>query len=69
MKFPAVEKIMQSTKTDPSIIYMFSDHKQKVLQMTYWEVQVDNYGKKGMCLLVIMEIRWKFDGEVSGFEY
>ena len=56
-------------KTDSSTIYMVPYHKHKVLQMIYWEVQVNYYGKKGMSLLVIMEIRWKVDGEVSGFEY
>ena len=55
-------------KIDPSIIYMVPDHK-KVLQMRYWEGQADCFGKKGMSLLVIMEIRWKMDGKVSGFEY
>ena len=33
-------------KTDPSIVYMVPDHKQKVLQMGYWEGQVDYYGLK-----------------------
>ena len=33
--------------------------------MRNWEGQVDYYGKKGMSLLGIMEIRWKVDGEVS----
>ena len=32
-------------KTDPSSIYMVSDHKNK-LQMRYQEGQVDYYGKK-----------------------
>ena len=56
-------------KTDPSIIYIVPDHKQNVLHMRYREGQVDYYGKKGMSLLVIMEIKWKVDGEVSVFEY
>ena len=41
VQFSAIEKNMQSTKTDPSIIYMDPDHKQKVLQMIYWEGWVD----------------------------
>ena len=39
------------------------------LKIRYREGQVDYYGKKGMSLLGITEIRWKFYGEVSGFEY
>ena len=35
--------------------------------MRYCKGQVDYYGKKGMSLLGIMEIRWKVDGEFSGF--
>ena len=46
VKFSAIEKSMHSMKTDPSIIYMIPDHKQNVLWMKYWEVQVDYYGKK-----------------------
>ena len=30
LHFSAVEKIMQSMKTDPYIIYMVPDHKQKI---------------------------------------
>ena len=37
---------MKSIKTDPSIIYMVLDHKQKVLQIRYLEEQVDYYGKR-----------------------
>ena len=37
--------------------------------MRYQEVQVDYYGKKCTILLRIIKIRWKVDGEVSGFEY
>ena len=69
VQFSAIEKIMQSIKTNPSIIYMVPDHKQNVLQMRYQEGQVDYYGKIGMSLLVFMEINWKVDGDVSGFEY
>ena len=69
VQFSAIEKIMQSSKTDPSIIYMVPHHQQKVLQMRYQEVQVDYYGKIGMLLLGFMGIRWKVDGYVSGFEY
>ena len=36
VQFSAIENIMQSMKTDPSIIYMVPDHKQRVLQMRYW---------------------------------
>ena len=54
-------------KTEPSIIYMVSDHKKN--QMRYREGQVDYYDKKGSSLLGYMEIWWKVDGEVSGFEY
>ena len=36
--------------------------------MRYQEGKVDYYGKKVMSLLGFMEIRWKVDGEVSGFE-
>ena len=35
VQFYAIEKNTQSTKTDPYIIYMVPDHKQKVLQMIY----------------------------------
>ena len=69
VQFSAIEKIMQSMKIDPYIICMVPDHKQKNLQMRYREVQVDYYGKKGMSLLGFMEIMWKVDGEVIGFEY
>ena len=44
-------------KIDPSIIYMFPDNKQKLLQMRYHEEQVDYYGLKVMSLLEFMEIR------------
>ena len=37
--------------------------------MRYREGQVYYYGKKGMSLLRIMEIRCKVDGGVSGFDY
>ena len=56
-------------KLDPSIIYMVPDHKQKVLQMRYFEGQVDYFGKKGMSLLGVVEVRCKVDGKISGFEY
>ena len=69
MKFYAIEKNMQSMKTDPSIIYMVPYHKKRVLQIIYMEGQVDYYVKKGMSLLGIMEIGWKVDGGVSVFEY
>ena len=69
VQFSAIEKIMQSSKTDPSIIYMVPHHQQKVLQMRYQEGQVDYYGKIGMSLLGFREIRLKVDGDVSGFEY
>ena len=54
-------------KTDQSIIYMVS--YQMFLHMMYWVGQVDYYCQKVMSLLVIMEIRWKVDWEVIGFEY
>ena len=62
------QKKIQSMKTDPTIIYMFPDHNL-FLQMTYQEGQVYYFGKRGMSLLGIMEIRWKVGGEFSGFEY
>ena len=37
--------------------------------MMYWEGQVDYYGKIGISFLGFIEIRWKVDGDVSGFEY
>ena len=37
--------------------------------MGYQEGQVDYYGKKGLSLLGIMDMRCKIDREVSGFEY
>ena len=52
--FPNIEKNMQEIKTDPSIIYMFPDHKQKVLQLKSREGQVDYYGKKGVSFLGFM---------------
>ena len=44
VKFSDIEKIMQSMKIDPSIVYMFQDHKQRVLQIRYQEVQVEYFG-------------------------
>ena len=38
--FYAIEKYMQSMKTDPYIIHMVPDIKQKVFQMRYQEGQV-----------------------------
>ena len=38
--FSAIEKYMQSMKTDPYIIHMVPDIKQKVFQMRYQEGQV-----------------------------
>ena len=46
---------------------MVLDHKQKVLQMRYREGQVEYFGKKGMSLLGMTEVRCKVDGEISGF--
>ena len=37
--------------------------------MRYWEGQVYYDCKKGMSLLIIMEIMWKVDGEFSVFDY
>ena len=37
--------------------------------MRYREVQVNYYGKIGMSLMGFMNIRWKVNGDVSGFEY
>ena len=37
--------------------------------MRYREGQVDCYGKIGMSLMGFMNIRWKVNGDVSGFEY
>ena len=36
--------------------------------MRYREGQVDYHGKIGISLLGFMEIRWKVDGDISGFE-
>ena len=69
VQFSAIEKNLQSMKIDPSIIYMVPDHKKNVFQMRYWDGKVDYFGKKGMSLLGIVEIRWKVDREISGFEY
>ena len=68
VQFSAIENIMQSMKTNPSIIYMVTYHKQKSLQMIYREWQADYYGKKND-FLVIMETRWKVYGKFSVFEY
>ena len=46
---------------------MVPDHKQKVFQMRYHEGKVDYSGNEGMSLLGMMELRWKGDGEISGF--
>ena len=35
VKFSAIEKNMQSTKTDPYIVYKVPYHKQKVLETSY----------------------------------
>ena len=56
--FSAIETIIQSIKTYQSIIYIITEHKQNILQMRYCKIQVHYYGKKGMILLEIMEIRW-----------
>lgn len=69
VQFAATRSIYDSMKADPSIVLMLPDHKQKVLQMRYREGQVEYYGKKGMSLLGMMEVRWKVDGDDSGFEY
>ena len=37
--------------------------------MSYCQVQVDYFGKKVISLLVMMEVRWKVDGKIIGFEY
>ena len=44
-------------------------HKQKVLQMSYCEVQVDYFVEKGMSPLGMMGVRCKVDGKISGFKY
>ena len=46
LQFSGIYKIMQSIKTDPSIIYMVPDHKRKVFQMRYQEGKVEYFGKK-----------------------
>ena len=48
---------------------MVPDHKKKILYIIYCEVQFDYFGNKFMSLLGMMEIRWKLDGKISGFEY
>ena len=60
---------MKSMKTEPFIVYMVLDHKQKVLQMRFCKGQVDYCGKKVMNLLGMMEVRRKVDDKFSGFEY
>ena len=37
--------------------------------MSYCQGQVDYFGKKVISLLVMMEVRWKVDGKIIGFEY
>ena len=44
LQFSAIEKNMQTMKTDQSIVYMIPYHKQNVLHMRYWEGQVDFCG-------------------------
>ena len=51
VQFSAIEKIMQSMKKYPSIVYMVPYEKVFFFQMRYREGQVDYFGKKGMCLL------------------
>ena len=46
VQFYAIEKNIQSKKTDPSIIYMVPDHKQNVFQIIHREGWVDYYSKK-----------------------
>ena len=55
VQFYAIETIMQSIKTDPSMVYMAPDHKQKVFHMSYCGIQVYYFGKKGMIILGMME--------------
>ena len=56
-------------RTDPSIVYMVPYHKQKVFQVSYCEVQFDNFFNKGMSLMSMMEVKWKLYVKISGFEY
>ena len=55
VQFYAIGTIMQSIKTDPSMVYMAPDHKQKVFHMGYCGIQVYYFGKKGMIILGMME--------------
>ena len=48
---------------------MVQGHKQKVLHLMFCKGQVDYFGKKGMIFLGTIEVRWKVDGERSGFKY
>ena len=51
VQFSDIDKIMQSMKTYPSIVYMVPDHKQKVFQMRYHNGKVDYFGMKAeVCL-------------------
>ena len=58
VQFSSVEKFVQSTKTYPSIVYMVPDHNQEVFHMRYHEGHIYYFGKKGMSMLVMMEVRW-----------
>ena len=40
-QFSEIDTIMQSMKIEPSIVYMVPDHNQKLLQMRFYEGQVD----------------------------
>ena len=53
VQFSTIENI-KSMKTYLSIVYMVPEHKKKVLQMNYCEVQADYFGNKGMSMLFMM---------------
>ena len=40
VQFSAIETLIKSMKTDPSVVYMVPYHEKKVSQMSYLELQV-----------------------------
>ena len=69
VQFSAINNLENSLKTEHDTIMIVMDHKQIILQMKYWEGQVEYYGKSGMSMLGTMIISWTDDCKQAEFKY
>eukprot|EP00957_Ditylum_brightwellii_P092492 7043134-Ditylum_brightwellii.AAC.1 len=68
-QFIEIEQIKTSLKTNQQKVLIFTDHKQKILQMKYHEGQVEYYGKKRKSCLGAMVVQWVKKEDHWGYLY